>query len=281
MSSLLSRTLGQVHAQDEGNSTNRRTSGGGNARASPYSRPEGSWKHDMYSNKPNASAASDRSYTTPKQDQGKSAKLQITNVHYEVSERELELLFAQIGPIASGPKIKSLSFRLTNNQFDRSGRSLGVAWVTFTSEDHAAQAKEAFDGALAKGQEIKVEFDYHLNRGSERGQLAPGSLIARLEEPASNRRRSAGAGGPPRDAPRGPRVSTERGVGAPVRGAARGGGRGGARGGREPRAKREPKTQDDLDAELEAFMSAPAPKDAGVVAGTSAESNAAPDVEMA
>lgn len=83
----------------------------------------------MYSNKETAPASSDRpSYTGPKQDQGKSAKLRISNVHYEVSERELEvssvphhavgrfadpsppacsqqLLFAQIGPIASGPKI--------------------------------------------------------------------------------------------------------------------------------------------------------------------------------
>ena len=37
-------------------------------------------------------------------------------------------------------------------KFDRSGRSEGVAWVTFASEKHAAAAKEAFDGALAKGE---------------------------------------------------------------------------------------------------------------------------------
>lgn len=45
MSSLLSRTLGQVHAQDEGSSSgNRRTSGGGQARASPYSVSLALWK---------------------------------------------------------------------------------------------------------------------------------------------------------------------------------------------------------------------------------------------
>lgn len=45
----------------------------------------------MYSNKQTAPAASDRpSYTGSKQ-QDKSAKLKISNVHYEVSERELEV----------------------------------------------------------------------------------------------------------------------------------------------------------------------------------------------
>lgn len=44
----------------------------------------------MYSNKQDAADAP-KSYARPKQDQGKSAKLQITNLHYEVSERELEV----------------------------------------------------------------------------------------------------------------------------------------------------------------------------------------------
>ena len=39
-------------------------------------------------------------------------------------------------------------------KFDRSGRSEGVAWVTYASEKHAAAAKEAFDGALAKGESL-------------------------------------------------------------------------------------------------------------------------------
>lgn len=80
----------------------------------------------MYSNKQDAADAP-KSYARPKQDQGKSAKLQITNLHYEVSERELEVrpqavfgvcrgaltldppsqaLFGQIGAIVAGPKIR-------------------------------------------------------------------------------------------------------------------------------------------------------------------------------
>lgn len=74
-----------------------------------------------------------------------------------------------------------------------------MAWVTYGTEDHAAQAKEAFDGALAKGtprlaslacrlltppgllgQEIKLEYDYHLDNRATRGQPAAGTLLARL-----------------------------------------------------------------------------------------------------
>lgn len=97
-----------------------------------------------------------------------------------------------------------------NFKFDRSGRSEGVAWVTYASEKHAAAAKEAFDGAIAKGEldppparvhdnrpapvlnrfvlcsvlapgePIKVDFDYRIDRPLERGTPAAGSLLARV-----------------------------------------------------------------------------------------------------
>lgn len=50
----------------------------------------GAWKHDMYSKSTPDSNSSTRSSTTNKP-QGKSAKLQISNLHYEVSESELEV----------------------------------------------------------------------------------------------------------------------------------------------------------------------------------------------
>jgi RNA recognition motif-containing protein len=37
-------------------------------------------------------------------------------------------------------------------KFDKSGRSTGLAFIGYSSEEHAQQAKEAFDGALAKGE---------------------------------------------------------------------------------------------------------------------------------
>ncbi|GAA5998741.1 uncharacterized protein JCM10292_007200 [Rhodotorula paludigena] len=249
MASLLERTLGAVK-KDAGD--NRRTSGGGQSRGSPYSRPTGdSWKHDRFekdesaesdSRKPARAGAAAGSSAAGS---GPSAKLVIRNLHYEVSERELELLFVQIGPIAAGPKIK------------------GVAWVTYGSEKHAAQAKEAFDGAMAKGEPIQVDFDYHIDRASERGAAAPGSLLSRLGGSSdSNRGPRFANDGPSSRRASGPRTSNprnERGVGSAPRGE-RGerGGRGGRGGGRGARGeKREPKTNDDLDRELEAFMKAP------------------------
>lgn len=71
----------------------------------------------------------------------------------------MQLLFLQIGPLASGPSIKVCSglhgvgLRADGEgaQFDRSGRSTGSAYLGYTSVDDAARAKSAFDGALAKG----------------------------------------------------------------------------------------------------------------------------------
>ncbi|GAA5827378.1 hypothetical protein JCM5353_001450 [Sporobolomyces roseus] len=280
--SLLSRAMGSITKGSDqpptgpSNPGNRRQSGGGGAnRASPYARPSGdSWKHDKFAES-NSSTASNAAAPSSKAGgslaarlsgngassvgQGqRSNKLVIKDLHYEVSERELELLFVQIGPIATGPKIK----------FDKSGRSTGLAWVSYTSEDHAAAAKQAFDGCPAKGQNIKVEYDYR----TDRTVPTPGSLLARLDAdpnaPRGPRNASApirggrphvgpqrGVGAvsdsrPPRNAPGGPRRGggVERGVG----------GQGGGRGG-----KREPKTNDDLDKELEAFMKTPAAAEGG------------------
>ncbi|PRQ69931.1 hypothetical protein AAT19DRAFT_11584 [Rhodotorula toruloides] len=260
MASLLERTLGAVRKETGSGEGNRRVSGGGQTRGSPYARPgNDSWKHDKFDadNEPRGEGSR---RSTPRNapasagdaSSGASAKLIIKNVHYEVSERELELLFVQIGPIAAGPKIK----------FDRSGRSEGIAWVTYTNEKHAAQAKEAFNGALAKGEPLEIDFDYRV--GPPPGPAAPGTLLARLGNDgrgprfASSADRGPGTRHVSGGAPTGPR--SERGLGS-----GRGGARGGARGGRggtggqqgRDRVRKEPKTADDLDKELEAFMKTP------------------------
>lgn len=174
-----------------------------------------------------------------------------------MSERELETLFVQIGPLENLPSI----------YFDRSGRSRGTARLSYTTEDHAAKAVEAFNGALAKGQEIKVEFDYQ----KDPIVIEPGSLLARLQEdPLRKSFQTRPSTQPPRDAPREPR--SHRG-GAPS-GPTRGGG--GARGGGAGRGgKAAPKTSDDLDKELEDFMSAPA-----AVVGEGVQAGKSDDVEM-
>ncbi|GAA5835019.1 hypothetical protein JCM9279_007175 [Rhodotorula babjevae] len=289
MASLLERTLGGIR-KDNAAPDNRRTSGGGGqSRSSPYARPAGdSWKHDKFDTADSSTSSprepASRSSTA---DQGPSNKLVIHNLHYEVSERELELLFVQIGPMASAPKIK----------FDRSGRSTGTAWVTYLEDKHAAKAKEAFNGAMAKGEPIEVDFDYRNDRPSERGAAAPGSLLARLggtESAARGPKFAAptrGAGGGPDRAPRAERGAPRDGPRGGERGERERGGRGGGRGGRGGRGgersagggrgeKRAPKTNEDLDAELEAFMKAPAGDDKAKSASAPAPAAGGDDVEM-
>ncbi|GAA5966607.1 hypothetical protein JCM3765_005673 [Sporobolomyces pararoseus] len=285
---------GEATPTGPANPGNRRKSGGQGTRGSPYARPSGdSWKHDKFdeaASKPaettttphGGSLAARLSTTGTPLGPGKgarSSKLLIKDLHYEVSERELELLFVQIGPIASGPKIK----------FDKSGRSTGLAYIGYTNEEHAKQAKEAFDGALAKGQNIRVEYDFR----PERTQAAPGSLLARLD---SNPSASRGGRGGAASSIRGgrPHVGAQRGVGSDPRpprsvGGATGGprsargGAGAGAGGRGGKVRREPKTNEDLDKELEAFMKKPESAEEPATTTTQAsapQADVGGDVEM-
>ncbi|KAI9733281.1 MAG: hypothetical protein M1834_003365 [Cirrosporium novae-zelandiae] len=74
-----------------------------------------------------------------------SAKLRVDNLHYDLTEKELEELFTRIGPVSS------LSIR-----YDRAGRSEGTAYVTYISIQDANEAIRNFDGANAYGQPIRV-----------------------------------------------------------------------------------------------------------------------------
>ncbi|KAL9037723.1 MAG: hypothetical protein Q9214_005570, partial [Letrouitia sp. 1 TL-2023] len=73
------------------------------------------------------------------------AKLRVDNLHYDLSEDDLDSLFTRIGPVIS------LSLR-----FDRAGRSLGTAFVTYHSLADAQLAIREFDGANANGQPIRL-----------------------------------------------------------------------------------------------------------------------------
>ncbi|KAI5476719.1 hypothetical protein MNV49_007377 [Pseudohyphozyma bogoriensis] len=251
MSSLLSRSLGDVKNQSAPSTGPSRSGSSRSSRDSPYSRPsEDKWKHDLYNKAP-----------PPVDAQGnlkKSNKLFISNLHYEglgqltilrcpghvgnsrvtVSETELEKLFAQIGPLSTLPKIN----------YDRSGRSQGTARLAYGSEGLAQRAKEAFDGASAKGQPITVQYDFRVDRVVPE----PGTLLARLESDIPNKKNRPYE--PPTSGPRP-------------------GGPSGA-----PRVTRKPATATDLDAELDAFMGADKKGVDSVNAGKSTDASA--DVEM-
>jgi len=163
----------------------------------------------------------------------------------------------------------SLSRKL---KYDRSGRSTGIAVITFATAGEAIRAKGQMDGVLAKGKPMAIKYDpraarptpaaYHtgptgtslLNRISN---TKPGtSLLQRLGGNAE----PVGPGPQRNRAPR------------PARGGAPPAQPFKTRGG--PKAKPKPKTVDDLDKELDAFMGEGEVEGAGAGAGAVVDADA-------
>lgn len=130
-------------------------------------------------------------------------------------------------------------------KYDRSGRSSGTAIISFETSTEATRAKKQFDGILARGQPMSIEFDSMPPRQPRvRSASVPTSLINRIQKPPLLDRLS-------RDdssvkTPSGPRG----GVG-PIRSRR---GAGGPPAARIPRGPKKPKTAEELDKELDAFM---------------------------
>ncbi|OJT07493.1 hypothetical protein TRAPUB_1678 [Trametes pubescens] len=137
-------------------------------------------------------------------------------------------------------------------QYDRSGRSTGVAVITFETPAEATRAKNQFDGILAKNQPMEINYDNTpppAAKGPRRGANT-GSLLNRIEKPPLLDRLSRN------DTKSRQNAATEGGVG-PVRNKPRGGAAGPRAGKRVP-AK--PKTAEDLDKELDAYLQDDIPK---------------------
>ncbi|CAF9921474.1 MAG: hypothetical protein GOMPHAMPRED_002297 [Gomphillus americanus] len=75
----------------------------------------------------------------------KSVKIRVENLHYDLTEEDLRDLFTRIAPVTD--------LKLS---YDRAGRSLGTAYVTYRTERSARQAITEFDGANANGQPIRL-----------------------------------------------------------------------------------------------------------------------------
>ncbi|KAL1967632.1 hypothetical protein VTN77DRAFT_2889 [Rasamsonia byssochlamydoides] len=109
------------------------------------------------------------------------AKLRIDNLHYDLTEDDLEDLFTRIGPVSR-----------VSIKYDRAGRSEGIAFVTYDHIEDARTAIREFDGANAKGQPIRLTL---ISSGGARGGRNPfdnvekpkGSLFDRIERPRDRR----------------------------------------------------------------------------------------------
>ncbi|KAJ7689410.1 hypothetical protein B0H17DRAFT_1202303 [Mycena rosella] len=252
----------------------------------PYSRPtsrpstDGQWLHDLAPGAPGARARFAAAPGALGSPAVPSNRLVVSNLHYEISPKDLTAIFGQIdqGTMTPPPALcigtpndASDLARALNLKYDRSGRSSGTATVSFETPAEAARAKKQFDGILAKGQPMAIVFDITAPRG--RSSSAPttttASLLNRIQKaplltrlskddtairapsaPCSRQR------GPHPHArhwrPRCPRTTRP-----------------------APKAKKGPKTAADLDKELDAFM--------GDTEAAPAAPPAAPaqDVEMA
>ncbi|KAF9233206.1 hypothetical protein BU15DRAFT_54234 [Melanogaster broomeanus] len=178
-----------------------------------------------------------------------NTKLVVSNLHYEITPKDLVSIFGQVGTLVREPLIR----------YDRSGRSSGVAIISFETAAEATRAKKQFDGKLAKGQPMDVAFDtapHRRPRSASMPGVSTASLLNRIERPSLAERLGGGeesrkaatcvlslplipiATGPIR--PRAPRSSRS---GAAPR----------SKAGRPP-TRPKAKTAEELDQELDVFM---------------------------
>ncbi|CAE6396123.1 unnamed protein product [Rhizoctonia solani] len=226
----------------------------------PYTRPpppndsDGQWVHDMAP----GSAEERKPRPVVNSSTGdEPARLLVSNLHYEVTEKDLSSIFGTIGTLLREPTIR----------YDRSGRSTGVANVTFAHARDAKLAQKQLDGVMAKGEAMVVKLDSPPpgSRPQPTGRNSTNSLLSRMEKkPLVDRLAEGDASKKTTNDKPGPGAGP-----GPTRSAR---GRGKPTGGKGPRTRPAPKTAEDLDKELEAFMGDGDSKD---------EKNKEEDVSMA
>ncbi|PHH62019.1 hypothetical protein CDD81_7643 [Ophiocordyceps australis] len=101
------------------------------------------WVHDRYEDNNSRRTAPRRQREMPYVSEPRGSKLKAENIHYDLTEDDLDELFTRIGPVT---RLQLL--------YDRAGRSEGTAFVTYESRDDAKEAIRQFDGANANGQPI-------------------------------------------------------------------------------------------------------------------------------
>jgi hypothetical protein len=83
------------------------------------------------------------------------AKIRISNLHYEVSERDLVSLFESVGPVSRAII-----------DYDRAGRSNGIATIIFKSRQDAYRARERFQNVPLDGKAMQIEVPISSNHSN-------------------------------------------------------------------------------------------------------------------
>lgn len=204
------------------------------------------WQHDLFSSPTSGGGSGGGSSRST------SAKALITNLDFGVTDNDIRDLFSEFGSILKHAV-----------HYDKSGRSMGIAEVTFASRSDALRAKAKYNNVPLDGRPMQIAVE-----GSSTGTgtgAEPGSMKSRIgQRPsrpsvparptsrggrgvgavAKGGRRSVGGGAPSRGTSRGARG----GASPTTRGRGRGGATRGGRGGRGANL-----TTEQLDADLDAY----------------------------
>ncbi|OGE57562.1 hypothetical protein PENARI_c002G02175 [Penicillium arizonense] len=138
------------------------------------------WVHDKFDDdRSRPSHVSRRGRDGPGSDRTSTlTKVRVENLHYDITQADLEDLFGRIGPVSD----LSLSY-------DRAGRSEGVAHITYARLKDAHTSIQEFDGANAKGQPIRLSLvpGRRERNPFDSVQHPKSSLFDRVERPRDGR----------------------------------------------------------------------------------------------
>ncbi|ELU41874.1 RNA recognition motif domain-containing protein [Rhizoctonia solani AG-1 IA] len=224
------------------------------SRPPPPNNPDGQWVHDMAPGSAEEHKARPINSTTGDE----SARLLVSNLHYEVTEKDLSMIFGTIGTLSCEPTIRvctalrSLNWRRQRNIY---------------SCERCETCSKAIGWGHGEAMVVKLDSPPPGSRHQPTGRNATNTLLSRMEKKPLVDRLAEGA----REASK--KNTNDKAGPGPGPGPARSvRGKGKPTGGKGPRAKPAPKTAEDLDKELEAFMGE---------GDTKGENNKEEDISMA
>ncbi|RUS14515.1 hypothetical protein BC937DRAFT_93700 [Endogone sp. FLAS-F59071] len=158
-------------------------------RSAPYSSRRTSnraandqWSHDLYDDRRDHHARAgdvlSRLGTAARSDRSPLAnnKLLVENLFYEVTQNDVQELFEQMGPV-----------RKAYLHFDRSGRSTGIAEITFENPADAERALKKYNNVELDGQPMRIKYSTSQQQssatpphGANRNSATSGSIFGRL-----------------------------------------------------------------------------------------------------
>jgi len=245
-------------ARSGGGQAGRRRGGSFFSQDRDRSADDGKWEHDKYDRtqpstdgEPAPQSAGDHMPIRLPRNATDENSIMVSNLHFDVLPEDLKTIFREVGQVDDAVI-----------QGDRSGRSVGVAVVTFLDEGDAAYAAQRYNGASINGQKVTVENRLPVQQRPQRRQRGPEVSITLNGRSSSGGgggkiRRGRGIsenGGGGRDRNRDNR-DNRRNNGPMGRGrGGRGGKRGGGGGGGGRRARSPAASKEDLDKQLDAYM---------------------------